>query len=355
MATKTESVGAKGKIRIRVDLVSQNPVKNESKVRVRGDVWLTSGSSTDNYGTCKARFTGTNSTANKTINGSYSSTKRLILDNTFTVAHGSDGNKTVNYTFHFGPTRTSNLGKGGSVSVSLKLPQISTKPGQPGNVATVLTFPSSVTVSYSAASSSSSILEYQIEYAKNSGFTSSTVISAGTSLSRAITGLGINSTYYFRVRARNADGWGGWSDTASRAIPNVPGKMATPTSTFATPATITVNFVAPASNGGSPITGYDIQYSTTSDFAQVTTKAVTASPLVLNNLTPNAYYIRARAKNLVGAGAWSDARVETIISGPKIKVGETYFPTLVFVRYDGIYRTAIPYSKHAGVWRIAGG
>ena len=355
MASNTENIGARGRMRVRVDLVSQDSVKNTSKVRVRGDVWITSGSSGDDTGNCKARFTGTNSTSNKTVKGNYSDDPRLILDETFTVSHDSDGTKKVTYTFHFGPTITPNLGKGGTATVSMNLPQLSTKPGKVTGVGAVLSFPATITVSYSLPSSSSAILEYQIEYAKNSGFTGSTVISAATSLSKAISDLDKNSTYYFRVRARNTDGWGEWSDTVNKAIPDVPSKMATPTTAFTTPATITVSFVAPSSDGGSPLSGYDVQYSTTSDFAQVTTRSLDSSPLVLNNLTPNAYYFRVRAKNLVGEGPWSDAKVETIISGPKISIGDVNYPTLVFVRYNGIYRTATPYVRQAGVWRIAGG
>ena len=355
MANNTVNIGERGKLRINVDLVSQDSVKNTSKVRVKGYVWVTSGKSGDDTGNCKARFTGTNSTSNKTIKGNYTTTARLILDETFTVTHGSDGNKTVNYTFHFGPTITSGLGKGGTVSVSLKLPQLSTKPATPTNVAAVLSPPSSISVSYAAASSNSEILEYQILYSKNNTFTDSVSVSSGTALRRTFENLDVDSTYYFKVRARNSDGWGNWSDVANVKIPNVPDKMDKPSTVFKTPATIVVSFVPPPTDGGSPITGYELQYSTSSDFTIKTTKNIIETTLTLNNLSPDAYYFRVCAKNLIGEGLWSDSAIETIISGPKNNVVGTYQSTLVYVRHEGIYRSAIPYVRYNGDWRVAGG
>lgn len=355
MASETKSIGARGKMRVRIDLSSQDFVRNTSKVRVRGDVWLDSGGpSEDNTGRTKVRFTGTNSTTAKTVTGKYTTEKRLLLDETFTVTHDSDGNKTVSYTFHFGPTITTNLGDGGSVSASMKLTQIATKPGKPSGLSTSLSLPNTITLFYSAPSSTSAIVEYQIEYATNSSFVNSAVVSVGTALSRAFSGLDKNLVYYFRVRARNSDGFGDWSDTVSQYIPNTPAQMAAPVTEFKVPATITVYFVAP-DNGGSPITNYDVQYSTTSDFAQITTVTTTVSPLVFNNLTPDAYYFRVRANNLVGSGPWSAPDMETIISGPKINFNGTTYPTLAYVKYQGIYRIAIPYGRKDGIWRIAGG
>lgn len=358
MASYTASIGTKGQMRVSVDLVSQDAVKNTSVVRVKGEVWLTSGTATDNTGYCKARFTGTNTTTNKTIKGSYSTKPRLILDSSFTVTHDPDGTKTVSYTFNYGPSSTTVLGKVlSTATVTLTLPEINTKPGVVTGVGVLLAYPDGMTVSYALPFSNTPILEYLIEYAKNNTFTNSTVVSASTSLSKTILGLDIASTYYFRVKARNAGGVGEWSDIFSKSLPNVPAKMAIPLATFTPPATIALSFTPPSSDGGSSVIGYDVQYSADENYTQATTISTDKSPVVLNNLSPDVEYyrFRVRAKNLIGAGVWSDSRITTIVGGPKISYGGKIYSTLAFVKYNGIYQPAIPYEKEDGVWRVAGG
>lgn len=355
MASNTEKIGSRGRIRVNVDQVSQDLVKNTSIVRVRGYVWITSGKATDNSGKCKAQITGTNSTDNIVVNGSYSSAERLIFDQNFTVAHDSDGTKTVTYKFTFGPSTSSYLGKGGSTSASLALTLIPIKPSHPLNIAAVLATTNVITVSYGTPISNVPILEYQIAYAKTNNLSGATVVSAGTSLNKTFSDLDRGSTYYFWARARNAAGFGEWTDSVNKTLFNVPDKMAIPGGTFTSPATVTITFNPPPSDGGTTVTGYDVQYSTSSDYAQPITKNVTASPVVFNNLTPTAYYFRVRAKNAIGDGPWSDNRVVVMIGGPKIDIDGTYYPSLAFVKYNGVYQPAIPYVRSGGVWRVAGG
>lgn len=358
MATSTIDIGTKGKLRVRVDLVSQDQVNKTSNVRVRGDVWITSGSSTDNTGNCKAQITGTNSTSSKTIKGSYSDTARLIIDETFVIAHDAFGNASVSYSFQFGPTSTKSLGKGGTVSTSMTLPSLVVKPSIITTVNATVTFPNSINVSYSIPISNAPILEYQIAYSKNSDLTGPTYVSAATSLSKTISGLDINVVYYFQVRSRNSDGWSFWSDTIGKSIPNVPNSMPTPNVVFTEPSTLTISFSPPSVDGGSPITGYDVQYSTYTDYSQATTLSITNSPVVLNNLPPNGYNIRVRAKNLVGAGDWSATRSIVIFSGPKIQLEENgpYYPTIVYVRDTDSWKPAVGYVKDDDdIWRLAGG
>lgn len=357
MPSTTIDIGTGGKLRITVTLLLQDYTKKTSKVRVQGEVWTTSGSVTDNTGNCKTRFTGTNSTDNKSIKGTYNTTPKVILTSDFTVSHASDGTKTVTYSFHFGPTNSTVLGKTSSIVTQvLKLPSITNRPGMPSALTAAISYPLTITVGYSAPNTISPITEYQIEYAKNIEFSNSQIVSAGTALSKALTGLDINCTYYMRVRAANANGWGDWSEEiVSQSVPNVPDKMVAPDAIFTPRATVTLTLTPPVSDGGSPITSYDVQYAKTSDFAQVLTKNLTDLSIAINDLAPTTYYFRVRAKNLLGDGEWSDAQSALIISGPKIKVNGVYYPTFVYVRYDGIYRTAIPYVKQSGVWEVAGG
>lgn len=365
MASTTKNIGTKGRMRISIDLVSQDLVNKTSIVRVKGEVWVTSGTYTDNSGKCKAGLSGTNTVTDKVINGSYTSKARLIIDETFTVTHEFDGDKTVNYTFTFGPTTTTSLGKVvASITTSLALPMIPVKPGYPLGVTAVLALPHGITVNYTLPITNSPILEYQIGYAKNSDMPNFTVISNGTVLTKAFSDLDQATTYYFQIRARNIAGFGEWSSTIGKSIPGVPGQMAIPMTTFTPPATIVISFNPPSSDGGSTVVGYDVQYSTDADFTQVTTISSDKSPIVINNLSPNAEYyrFRVRARNLIGVGEWSDSRIEIIIGGPRISVIDTItgatkiYSTLAYVKHtDNIYHPAIPYVNDAGVWRVAGG
>lgn len=346
-------IGARGHLRIQIDLVSQNQAANESVVRVRGFIWLDSGSSSaDSTGNCKSRITGTNSygpiTANFSVSGT---TKEEIIDKNFTVEHNADGTKTVSYRVYFGPTITSNFGDGGSVADSYTLPSLLRTPSTPA--APVLTFtpPSTLKAAWTAPSANGAAIDsYEIRWANNSAFTGATVSAAGTALSKTVTDLAKNTTWYFSVRAHNSQGWSSWSAASSYTIPNTPSTMTAPTLTVTLPNRVSVAFTAPA-NGGSAITGYSIQYSPNSDFSGAYTVATTASPTDIFAPSGGNWYFRVAAKNAIGMGPYGPSSTALIVSGPEVLKAGVWKSTTCYVRHEGVWKVAIPYVRKSGVWK----
>jgi hypothetical protein len=169
---------------------------------------------------------------------------------------------------------------------------------------------------------------YRVEYSTSPSFTTYSsmnvkVVTAATT-SAKISNLLMGTTYYARVVALNIAGTGEYSAVVSGKPVAVPAAITTVT---ATPVTITagkvtVTWAAPTINGGSPVTGYSIEYSTTPDFTPETSKSVdingaTAAKYVLTGLAPSTlYYVHVAAKNLTGVGEYSDSRTATTIALP---------------------------------------
>ena len=151
------------------------------------------------------------------------------------------------------------------------------------------------------------IINYIIEYSLNEDFSSSTTAEAST-LSYTVSGLANGTLYYFRVAAVNSAGTGA-SGTAVSATP-APAAPATvpdaPTSLTATvaDAEVTLNWTAPANDGGATIINYIIEYSLNEDFSSSTTaEASTLSYTVSGLANGTLYYFRVAAVNSAGTGA----------------------------------------------------
>ena len=112
------------------------------------------------------------------------------------------------------------------------------------------------------------------------------------------------------------------------AIPvTVPGA---PTGLTATPGNtqVTLSWAAPASDGGSPVTGYDLYVGTTADLtgdapvARVTGTVVTVTSLV----NGTRYYFRVTAVNRVGEGPASNEVSAVPLTVPGAPAGLTATP-----------------------------
>ena len=167
------------------------------------------------------------------------------------------------------------------------------------------------------------ITGYRIQVSSN-GTGNWTNLAGGNTNSTATTyshtGLTAGTTRHYRVRAINSVGAGAPSDvahaTTDAATVTAPEAPANLTATAPGPTRIDLSWTAPSSNGGSSITGYQIQVSPSG--------TGNWSPLVGNTRNTNTTYAhtdlspgttrhyRVRAINSVGAGAPSDvARATT--------------------------------------------
>ena len=192
-----------------------------------------------------------------------------------------------------------------------------------------------VALSWSAPNANNSaITDYQIDYSSNAGSSWDTfadTVSATTSAT--VTGLTNGTGYLFRIRAVNGIG----TSTSSPASASV-----TPIAVAATPTNVVGNFgnaqaviswTAPATNNGSAITDYTIQYSSNggaswSTFAHTASAATSATVTGLTNGT--SYTFKVAAVNGVGTSAYSSVSSAiipatlpaTISSAPTAQAGD---------------------------------
>jgi fibronectin type 3 domain-containing protein len=133
-------------------------------------------------------------------------------------------------------------------------------------------------------------------------------VSTATGTSALVTGLTNGTTYYFWIVAVGEPP-AVVSNMASATPAAVPGA---PAGLTATPgnAQVTLSWAAPASDGGSSVSGYDLYAGTTADFnggaplAKVTGTVVTVTGLV-NGTT---YHFKVTAVNRVGEGPAAEAQ-----------------------------------------------
>ncbi|MFB9751156.1 fibronectin type III domain-containing protein [Paenibacillus hodogayensis] len=128
---------------------------------------------------------------------------------------------------------------------------------------------------------------------------------SGAVYSYSATGLTNGIAYYFVVKAINAGGESAASNEVSATPRTVPG---TPTGVTAVASNgqATITFTAPADNGGSLITGFEVISSPGNIVV-----TGTASPITVTGLSNGVTYkFTVKAINSVGSGAWSAASTE---------------------------------------------
>ncbi len=133
----------------------------------------------------------------------------------------------------------------------------------------------------------------------------------GNQTQTTISGLTNGTTYYFTVRAINADGIGAASNEVAAAPATVPGPPTLVTARAGN-KTVALTWVAPTSTGGRAITGYNVYKATVS--GGQTSTPVNASPLAagartytVTGLTNGTrYYFKVRAINAQGVGTSSN-------------------------------------------------
>jgi len=161
-----------------------------------------------------------------------------------------------------------------------------------------------VALSWAAPSSNggTSITNYKIYRGTTPGGETylKTVTNALTYLDSGLTN---GVTYYYKVSAVNAIGEGAQSIEAMET-PKGPPSAPALDSAISGYLNVTLIWTAPASNGGSPITGYDVYYGTSSDptIKFGTTLPSSSTKIVVTELTAGTlYYFKVVANNLIGS------------------------------------------------------
>lgn len=179
-----------------------------------------------------------------------------------------------------------------------------TAPGAPTIISLVRAGSGAIAVGYTpAAANGAEITSYTI--------TSSPGLITATGISNplTITGLSDGTSYTFTMTATNSVGTGPASAVSSAITPaTVPGVPTAITPTKGN-AQVSVAFTAPASTGGSAITGYTVLCS------NGTTATGASSPIVVTGLTNGvSYTFQVKATNVVGDGPYSDSSAAAIPS-----------------------------------------
>ena len=191
-----------------------------------------------------------------------------------------------------------------------------TVPDAPTNV-TGTAGNSQIAVSWTApvGNGGSAITGYQVQVATSAGGTYSNATGCptnSTTPSCTATGLTNGTPYFFKVAALNGIGTGAYSSASSGVTPATVPDAPTNVTGTAGNTQVAVSWTAPVSNGGSAITGYQVQVATSAsgpygDAAGCPTNSVTPSCAAtgLTNGTP--YFFKVAALNSVGMGAYSAA------------------------------------------------
>ncbi|MGI9255983.1 MAG: BspA family leucine-rich repeat surface protein [Salinispira sp.] len=198
------------------------------------------------------------------------------------------------------------------------------------------------------------ITEYHLRYREDGG-EGWTEINTGITTSHTITELTNGDTYHVQVRAVNAQGIGGWSASATaRPIaptvpPAAPGTMAAPTFEVGN-GQLSATWTAPKNDGGSPITGYELQYRTDDGDWTLIRSGITCasstgaiegchfsfssySSYTIHSITTDGanYQLQVRAVNEQGAGEWSASAMFPFPFATQLPAGT---PAVVIVPAD---------------------
>ncbi|MEZ5205018.1 MAG: fibronectin type III domain-containing protein [Acidimicrobiales bacterium] len=209
------------------------------------------------------------------------------------------------YTFKVKATNAAGTGADSSASGAVTPSAVPDAPtsvsGTPGN--------SSVQLSWTAPASDggSPITGYTVT--PYIGATAQTPVTFNsTATTQAITGLTNGTAYTFKVRANNAAGTSLDSAASAAVTPRtVPGA---PTSVTGTAGNthVALTWTAPASNGGSAITGYTVTpYIGATAQSAVTFNSAATSQAITGLANGTAYTFKVRANNAAGTSADSSA------------------------------------------------
>ena len=218
-------------------------------------------------------------------------------------------------------------GNGGTdtVTVTITVTDVDEPPGQPAapTVSATAGSTTSLDVTWTAPTNTGpAIASYDLQYrAGTSGnFTNGPQNVTGTSA--AIGSLAADTSYEVQVRATNAEGDGDWSvaGTGRTTATSAPGAPTGLTATASGTTAINLSWSAPASTGGSAITGYKIEVSpdgTSGWTDQVADTSSTTTTYAHTGLAPgDTRHYRVSAINTNGSGTPSN--VDSATTGTSV-------------------------------------
>jgi hypothetical protein len=159
----------------------------------------------------------------------------------------------------------------------------------------------------------SAITDYSVQFSSDSGSTWTTFSrTASTTASQVVSSLTNGTAYVFRVAGINSNGTGTYTAASSSVTPiavSVPGAPTGLSISGTSCGQGTVAWSAPASNGGSAITGYRIRISTDSyaAYRQVSGTAYAGNSTLVSgapNIPSGSFTVRVSAVNSAGEGAY---------------------------------------------------
>ena len=198
-------------------------------------------------------------------------------------------------------------------------------PSVPGSLAATAVDHDSIRITFDA--STGTVSRYEYRYATSqSGLSSATWNSAGTSRSVTIDGLSANTLYYFQVRAVNADGNSAASSAVSArttVLIVAPGTPGTLTATAVDHDSVRLNFGASSGT----VTQYQYRYATTSGGLSSASwnNGGTGTTIDVDGLSASTqYYFQVRAGNQGRYSAASNTANATTQVAPQV-IGTYYF------------------------------
>ena len=202
----------------------------------------------------------------------------------------------TSYTFNVRAANSVNYSPYATPSVTVTPASIPNAPtdvsGTRGNGQVSLTWSGSYT-------GGSAIINHTIEYTPSGG-SLATVVTGSANASYTVTGLINGTSYTFKVKATNSIGDSLYSASSTAVTPATTPDA--PTNVVGTPGStqVSLTWTAPASNGGSAITFYNIQWNSGSDYVLGATTSYTATGLT----TGTSYTFRVRATNSSQGNPW---------------------------------------------------
>ncbi len=184
-------------------------------------------------------------------------------------------------------------------------------PGKPGAPSVSAASASSLSVNWAAPDNAGpAIDDYDVQYREGTSGDWSDAGHTGTATTATLTGLSENTSYQVQVRATNDEGTGAWSDAGSGATAEAANAAPSPQDLQAEPVggsstSVTVTWSAP--EGGSAITGYDVQYraGASGNWSNWDHTGAATTATITGLEANTAYQVQVRALSAMGPSPWT--------------------------------------------------